>query len=148
MDESGSSTGTKLGDAPQFGLESTARNNLYAGDEAPTDMIESRKRKLNSHQGHSIPMLNLDKKFALLSETARDNSSMPVHVDTKVEESIDVFEDDEFYEGIDLDAIEEEATKLLKQKAECSMQKMKGSSSQTIQPNLEILGSPSFDLGI
>lgn len=147
MDESGSSTGTKHGNAPQTGLESTARNNQYAGDEALTDIIESRKRKLNSHQGHSLPMLNLDKKFALLSETARDSSPMHVHVETKTEESIDVFEDDEFYEGIDLDAIEEEATKLLKQKAECSMQKVKG-SSQTIQPNLEILGSPSFDLGI
>lgn len=139
---------TKHEDAPQTGFESTARNNQYAaGEQAPTEMAESRKRKLSYHQAHSLPMLNLDKKFALLSETARENPSMHVHVETKMEESIDVFEDDGFYEGIDLDAIEEEATKLLKQKAECSVQDVKG-SSQTIQPNLEILGSPSFDLGI
>ncbi|KAH6765134.1 hypothetical protein C2S51_016383 [Perilla frutescens var. frutescens] len=150
MDESGSSIGTKHGDAPQTGFESTARNSEFAGDAVPTEMDESRldgrKRKLSFHQAHSLPMLNLDKEFSLLSGAARENSSMHVHAE-RMEESHDIFDDDQFYEGIDLDAVEEEATKLLKHKLECPTQKTTG-FSEPIQQNLELLESPSFDLGI
>lgn len=148
MNGSGSSTGTKE-EAPQTGIQSTARNNEDAGDEVPMEMVESRpdsrKRKLSFHQAHSLPMLNLDREFSLLSGAACENSSMHVYVET-TEESIDAFEDDRFYEGIDLDALEEEATKLLKQKAECSTQKITD-SSETNQQNLGIMDTPSFDLG-
>ncbi|XP_057793601.1 DEAD-box ATP-dependent RNA helicase FANCM isoform X2 [Salvia miltiorrhiza] len=149
MDGSGSSTGTRHNNAPQTGFESTARNNKDTSDGVPTEILESRsdsrKRKFSFHQAHSLPMLNLDREFSLLSGAARENSSVHVPVEM-AGESIDVFEDDGFYEGIDLDALEEEATKLLKQKAECSTKKITG-SSETNEQNLGILDIPSFDLG-
>lgn len=152
MDGSGSSARTEHDDAPQTGFESTARNNEDAGDGVPTKMVESRpdsrKRKLSFHHAHSLPKLNLDREFSLLSGAAHGNSSVHVHVETveTMEENIDAFEDDQFYEGIDLDALEEEATKLLKQKAECSTQKITA-ASETNQQNLGFLDTPSFDLG-
>lgn len=150
MGESGSSSGAKHDDTPQTGLQSTARNSQLASDGIPSGLTEtkldSRKRKLSFHQVHSVPMVNLDKEFSLLSEAAHENSSMHIQVET-TEESRDMFEDDQFYEGIDLDAVEEAATKLLRYKTECPTQKT-AALSEPIQQNLGILGSPSFDLGV
>lgn len=145
LDESGSSAGTQHGDAPQTGFESSAKNSESAGDENPKG-LDSRKRKLSFHQDHSLPMVNLDKEFASHSGAAHENSSMDIHVE-RPEESRYIFEDDLFFEGIDLDAVEEEATKLLKLKSERATQNTIP-FSEPIQQNLADLGSPSFDLGI
>ena len=149
MDGSGSSTGTGRDDAPQTGSESTARNNKGAGNGVPTEMLESRpdsrKRKLSLHQAHSLPMLNLDTEFSLLSGAAHENSTAHVHVET-MEKAVDIFEDDDFYEGIDLDALEEEATKLFKNKTEHSTEKIVG-SDEIKEQNFGIFDAPSFDLG-
>ncbi|XP_042062897.1 DEAD-box ATP-dependent RNA helicase FANCM [Salvia splendens] len=149
MDGSGSSTGTGRDDAPQTGFESTARNNKDAGNGVPTEMFESRpdsrKRKLSLHQAHSLPTLNLDTEFSLLSGAAHENSTAHVHVET-MEKAVDIFEDDDFYEGIDLDALEEEATKLFKKKTEHSTEKIVG-SDEIKEQNFGIFDAPSFDLG-
>ncbi|KAL3845636.1 hypothetical protein ACJIZ3_003039 [Penstemon smallii] len=154
LDGSGSSSRTKDNQTPQTGLESTARNSQLPLDRISSELaenenkLESRKRKLSFHQAQSVPMINLDKEFLLLAEAAVENTSMQIQVE-KMEENRDVFEDedDQFYEGIDLDAVEEEAAKLLRLKSECSSQKT-ATASDTIQPNFEIPGSPSFDLGV
>ncbi|KAL8485930.1 hypothetical protein ACS0TY_028004 [Phlomoides rotata] len=149
IDESGSSSGAKRDDTPQNGFLSTARNSQFPSDGVPTETVESnlesRKRKLSFYQSHSVPMINLDKEFSLFPEAARENSSMQVHAE-RIEEIGDVFDDDQFYEGIDLDAVEEEATKLLRKKTECSTQKG-AALSEPVQQSVEILESPSFDLG-
>lgn len=148
IDESRSSSGTKCDDTPQNCFLSTARNSQFLSDEIPTETVqsnlESRKRKLSFYQSHSVPMINLENEFSLFPEAACKNPSM--HVE-RIEQIGDVFEDDQFYEGIDLDAVEEEATKLLRKKTECLTQK-EAALSEPVQQNVKILGSPSFDLGI
>ncbi|KAK3036008.1 hypothetical protein RJ639_031181 [Escallonia herrerae] len=105
--------------------------------------IESRKRKLSFNQTGSVPIQNLDQEFLLQTEAACRDASLQVQGE-KVEASRYVFDDDWFYEGIDLDAMEEQAAKLLSNKSEMSMQK------EVIipEPVPELLGSPTFDLGI
>ncbi|KAL7118213.1 hypothetical protein ACP275_03G121300 [Erythranthe tilingii] len=139
IDESGSSSGTKNDDAKTRGcFDSTAMNSQFT--------LDSRKRKLSFHQtAQSVPVVNLNKEFLLLAEAACEKSSMQIQ-EERTEENIDIFEDDQFYEGIDLDAIEEEAAKLLRQKTECLTPKT-ATLPEPIEQNLAILGSPSFDLG-
>ncbi|KAG8378446.1 hypothetical protein BUALT_Bualt08G0138100 [Buddleja alternifolia] len=152
MDESGSSSGAKHDQTPQIGLESTARNSQLAPDMIPSEMVESklesRKRKLSFYQAQSVPMVNLENEFSLLCENAGENSSIQVE---RPKENIDVVyddnDDDQFYEGIDLDAVEEEAAKLLRYKSEGSTQKV-ATVSEPIGQNPLILGSPTFDLGV
>ncbi|KAL0326352.1 UNVERIFIED_CONTAM: DEAD-box ATP-dependent RNA helicase FANCM [Sesamum radiatum] len=149
INESGSSSGTKHDPTPQTGLESTARNSQLACLEIPSEMadskLESRKRKLSFYQAQSVPTVNLDKEFSLISEAPGKNSAVQIQAE-KTEENRDIFEDDQFYEGIDLDAVEEEAAKLLRYKTDCSTQQT-ANVSEPIQHNLGVLGSPSFDLG-
>ncbi|XP_011096497.1 uncharacterized protein LOC105175667 [Sesamum indicum] len=148
INESGSSSGMKHDPTPQTGLESTARNSQLACLEIPSEMadskLESRKRKLSFYQAQSVPTVNLDKEFSLISEAPGKNSAMQIQAE-KAEENRDIFEDDQFYEGIDLDAVEEEAAKLLRYKTDCSTQQT-ANVSEPIQHNLGVLGSPSFDL--
>ncbi|KAL9173437.1 hypothetical protein ABFS82_03G114100 [Erythranthe guttata] len=139
IDESGSSSGTKNDDAKTRGcFDSTAMNSQFT--------LDSRKRKLSFHQtAQSVPVVNLNQEFLLIAEAACEKSSMQ-RQEERTEENIDIFEDDQFYEGIDLDAIEEEAAKLLRQKTECLTPKT-ATLPEPIEQNLAILGSPSFDLG-
>ncbi|CAA3017902.1 DEAD-box ATP-dependent RNA helicase FANCM isoform X2 [Olea europaea subsp. europaea] len=118
---------------PQIGLD-TSEN------ESKT---ENQKRKLSFNQAQSIPMVNLENEFLLHSEAAQNNSPSRA----RTEENLDIFEDDRFFEDIDLDALEEQATKLLRYKSECSMQNQVRTSEPMAQ-NLDLPGSPSFDLGI
>ncbi|KAE8022325.1 hypothetical protein FH972_008133 [Carpinus fangiana] len=108
--------------------------------------MESRKRKLRFCQSESVPTINLEPEFVLQSETAAARDSFQ-HGDTNSDAKEDAFYDDQFYEGLDLDAVEAEATLLLKQKSEMSVRE------QEIIPHLHpqnctLLSSPSFDLGI
>lgn len=75
-----------------------------------------------------LPICNLEKEMFLDPEAnARQ---------------VDAFDDDdEFYQGIDFDALEEQASKQLKAKSSSSNEKPK-------IKDLEFLDSPSFDLGI
>ncbi|TVU26154.1 hypothetical protein EJB05_28690, partial [Eragrostis curvula] len=94
--------------------------------------MDFRKRKLSFQQSASIPVINLE------PETARQPSS---HLGTGV--SDDFFLDDAFFEGLDLDAIEAQATEQWRQKTAQSIQKpveAKKASEISFAP-------PSFDLG-
>ena len=101
--------------------------------------LESRKRKLCIYESRSIPAINLDRRFQL--EAASKESSLQ-HQAEKIETNGDVFyDDDQFYEGLDLDAVEAQATMLLRHKSELLTQK------QDTQ-HQDLFGSPTFDLGI
>lgn len=150
IDESGSSSGAKQDDTPQNGFLFTARNSQLLSDGIPTETVQSnlenRKRKLSFYQSHTVPTINLDKEFSLFPDAACEKSSMQVQVE-RTEKIGDAFDDDDlFYEGIDLDAVEEEATKQLRKKTECLSQK-EAALSESVQQNDDILGAPSFDLG-
>jgi Fanconi anemia group M protein len=104
--------------------------------------MESRKRKLHFCRLESVPTINLEPEFLLQSETAAARDSFQ-HGDTKE----DAFYDDQFYEGLDLDAVEAQATLLLKQKSEVSVREQE-IIPQLHPQNCSLLSSPSFDLGI
>lgn len=151
MHESGSLSGAKHDGTPAtHGLDSTAKNSQFAwnGIQSGTveSMIDSRKRKLTSHQAQSVPIVNLDMEFSLIAEAAGKNSSMQLQVEGRTEDNVHIFDDDQFFEGIDLDAVEEEAAKLLKQKSERPIPKTAG-FSEPVGENVGFLGFPSFDLG-
>ncbi|KAG7985254.1 hypothetical protein I3843_03G016000 [Carya illinoinensis] len=95
--------------------------------------METRKRKLSLYQSESTPTINLETEFLLQSEAAGRES---LHCDTNGDANKDAFYDDQFYEDLDLDAVEAQATLLLKQKSELP------------HPKNPTPGSPSFDLGI
>lgn len=101
--------------------------------------IESRKRKLSFCLSSSVPAINLEQKFQFqLEDEGRHLQRSDANPDP------DILYDDQFYEDIDLDAVEAQATLLLKDKSE-SMQEKK----ITPQPqNPSLFNSPSFDLGI
>ncbi|KAA8546304.1 hypothetical protein F0562_002957 [Nyssa sinensis] len=149
---------------PQTGLESAGRispsfqlNPQRISSEAvactingtPTEnesKMESRKRKLSFYQLGTVPAINLERELLFHSKAGGKESSLQGQVE-KIEANGDVFDDDKFYEGLDLDAVEEQAAELLRYKSELSMQKTTIIPEPTPQ-NHGVLGSPSFDLGI
>ncbi|XP_073052699.1 DEAD-box ATP-dependent RNA helicase FANCM isoform X1 [Primulina eburnea] len=144
MNESGSSSGTKYNKTTQTGLELTAKKSGFFFTEIDNECRpDSRKRKLSFFQAQSVPMVNLDDKFSLLCEaTAKTSSQLEIQ---NMEEKREVFEDDDqFYEGIDLDAVEEEASKQLR---DCCARNI-SMTNEAMPLNLAIQGSPSFDLGV
>ncbi|XP_062091979.1 DEAD-box ATP-dependent RNA helicase FANCM isoform X2 [Humulus lupulus] len=102
-----------------------------------------RKRKLsfNGPSSSSIPTLNLEREFELQYEAA-GGSEAPRYYDKNNE----MVCDDEFYEGLDLDEVEAQATLLLKQKAESQRREV---ITPYIPPeNPSSPSMPTFDLGI
>jgi Fanconi anemia group M protein len=95
-----------------------------------TSKPDSIKRKLSFQQAASIPIINLD------LEPAPPSS----HLAT--EAGNDIYWDDAFFEGLDLDAIEAQATEQLRlQKAQSQKPaETKRASDVSFTP-------PSFDLG-
>ncbi|KAK9270011.1 hypothetical protein L1049_025584 [Liquidambar formosana] len=110
------------------------------------ERMESRKRKLSFYQVGSVPAINLEREFSFQSEATGNESSMQGQA-KKIEANGDVFYDDQFYEGLDLDAVEAQATMLLRYKSESSIQRPE-IIPEPARQNLCLLGSPSFDLGI
>lgn len=102
--------------------------------------IESRKRKLSFHHSRSIPTVNLELEFSMQSEPAGRDMQ---HSDANG----DMLYDDQFYEGLDFDALEAQATFLLKQKSELPTQKAQV-IPQLHPQNRSLDSAPSFDLGI
>ncbi|KAI3795155.1 hypothetical protein L1987_37803 [Smallanthus sonchifolius] len=95
---------------------------------------ETKRRKLSFSQGGCgpLPIRNLEKEVFLNSEATGK----------EVTWQMDEFDnDDDFLQGIDLDALEEQASKQLRSKSNMLNEKPK------IQ-ELDFLDSPSFDLGI
>ncbi|OEL13230.1 Fanconi anemia group M protein [Dichanthelium oligosanthes] len=96
--------------------------------------LDCRKRKLSFQQPAVIPVINLEP----VPEPAPQASA---HIATGVTD--DIYYDDAFFEGLDLDTIEAEATELWRQKTTQSTQKpveTKKASELSFAP-------PSFDLG-
>lgn len=116
--------------------------------------MESRKRKFSLCQARGLPVQNLEDKFSCHS---RKDSILEIetekHRKNEYESKIleynkkDAFEDDQFYDAIDLDAVEEQAAKLLRLRSEYSLQEQT-SNLESMPPNFNVTGSPSFDLGI
>ncbi|CAM8877629.1 unnamed protein product [Rhodiola kirilowii] len=97
--------------------------------------VISGKRKLSAHQADIIPPMNLEKQFfASEAEVAIQTSQAD-----KTDISGKLFYDDDFFKGLDLDAVEAQATLLLKNKAE---------AQAVNQDTYDEPGSPTFDLGI
>ncbi|WVZ53851.1 hypothetical protein U9M48_004739 [Paspalum notatum var. saurae] len=90
--------------------------------------LDCRKRKLSFQQSDAIPVINLEP----------EPSS---HLTTGVAD--DIYFDDAFFENLDLDAIEAEATELCRKKATQSTQKKVEIKNADIS-----FTPPSFDLGI
>ncbi|XP_059630912.1 DEAD-box ATP-dependent RNA helicase FANCM [Cornus florida] len=163
LSESGSSLGTTNHSlrTPETGLESASASIKFNVERissgampcttngAPTEnekRTESRKRKLSFYQVGSVPAINLEQEFLSLPGAAGKESSVQGQAE-HIEANGDVFDDDQFYEGIDLDAVEKQAASLLGYKSEFSMQKRTIITEPSPQ-NLGVLGSPTFDLGI
>lgn len=107
-----------------------------------SDVVERLKRKSRFHDPDSVTAINLEREF-LSQEDIRNGE--PVHQNhaNGVPADCDLFSDDHFYEGVDLDAVEAQATLLLQRNSECSKEK-----EEMILPSAGYVGSPSFDLGI
>ncbi|XVE60759.1 hypothetical protein DITRI_Ditri05aG0153200 [Diplodiscus trichospermus] len=115
------------------------------------ESMQSRKRKLSFFQLESIPAINLDREFSVQSEVGGKESSKAPHQPQadKTTANKNEFDDDddEFYASLDLDAVEAQATLLLKSKSESSLDKQEIIAQSNLQ-NGGVQGSPSFDLGI
>ncbi|GMJ11668.1 Fanconi anemia complementation group M [Hibiscus trionum] len=110
------------------------------------ESLKSRKRNLSFFQVDSIPAINLEQEFE--SEVGGKelcNASQQPQVD-----NVDDFDDDDqFYASLDLDAMEAQATILLKNKSEAALEKQEINGQPN--PNMQnggVEAPPSFDLGI
>lgn len=119
--------------------------------EVENQTLQSRKRKLSFFKLEPIPAINLEQEFQseVGGKELSDASQLPQV--NKVTGNDDDFDDDDdddqFYASLDLDAMEAQATMLLKNKSEPSLEKQEINA----QPNLQNgghQGSPSFDLGL
>ncbi|KAL6870796.1 hypothetical protein ACP4OV_014644 [Aristida adscensionis] len=97
---------------------------------------DCRKRKLSFQQSASIPVINLEPEPAPLP-------SSHIATETRVEVNDDAYLDDDFFEGLDLDAIEAQATEMWRQKNSQSEQ----TPVETKKASEISFAPPSFDLG-
>ncbi|KAK6775748.1 hypothetical protein RDI58_026749 [Solanum bulbocastanum] len=161
-DESKSSSGTADHHTPQTDSKSVMRNsssfqqsiNKISPEAMPCSTtrssrenngnFESRKRKLSYYQATSLPVINLQNEFSRHATAAGEN----LHLLEEAAGNVvgDPFDDDLFFQSIDFDAVEEEATRMLKNKSQSLVQ-----NTVTSIPITQIsdgVNAPSFDLGI
>ncbi|KAK9162160.1 hypothetical protein Syun_003062 [Stephania yunnanensis] len=109
--------------------------------------MESRKRRASFCQG-GYGLANIIQPKRLFHPEDTGNSSLQ-HQDHNNESNRDLFFDDQFYNDLDLDALEAEATALLRQNCASPMRKRPCSSpNPSADANIETMNSPSFDLGV
>ncbi|XP_010543518.1 PREDICTED: ATP-dependent DNA helicase mph1 isoform X2 [Tarenaya hassleriana] len=121
-------------------LNMTSKGDDVSG-EHDTTATETRKRKFGLHNNTgNVPMINLEDKFASLehSETVRDNADALENGDD---------DDDAFYETLDFDAVEAQATLLLKQRSEAEAEAEATVLRSHLRCNDVEKDKPSFDLG-
>ncbi|KAK1300524.1 hypothetical protein QJS10_CPB13g00720 [Acorus calamus] len=109
--------------------------------------LEIRKRKLNFQPVGSFYSMKIQREHKLQSEA--DITTSETHQLEQVEPSIDAVFDDMFYEHLDLDEVEAQATKLLKSKLfmEKNPRTIPNHTNQIKNDmSLNLPGSPSFDL--
>ncbi|KAJ8464345.1 hypothetical protein OPV22_026897 [Ensete ventricosum] len=83
--------------------------------------LESRKRKLSFHNACSVPARNFQLESTVQSEPSGKEFSHYQPESTGIDN--DVICDDEFYQSIDLDAVEAQATELLRYKSRLDVDK-------------------------
>lgn len=93
----------------------------------------NRKRKSILYEAGCLPIHNLESEFSVHSKTPRQDSIMQVQVDRATEtissmfdepkalENGNMFDEDSFFDAIDLDEVEEQASRLLRSKSEGSV---------------------------
>ncbi|VFQ86017.1 unnamed protein product [Cuscuta campestris] len=148
-----SSSGTMDHRTPQTGLESTTRKSEavpYATTSACPlgengSKTGSQKRKFSSCETSPLPARNLESDFLQQNGAGGSHSPLPVQEHNKIENGNLLDDDDEFFQGIDLDAIEE-ATKMLRHRPQ-SVSVHNQPISIPVPQNIGISNSPSFDLG-
>ncbi|XP_019245999.1 PREDICTED: uncharacterized protein LOC109225698 [Nicotiana attenuata] len=161
-DESKSSSATANHHIPQTDPKSITRNSLnfqqsinrIAPEAVPCSTtcslrendskLESRKRKLSYYQATSLPVVNLHDEFSLHSKAVGVNSHLLE--EAAKNEVGDPFDDDQFFQSIDLDAMEAEAARILRNKSQSLVRNTVNSIPITQIPDGG--NSPSFDLGI
>ncbi|VFQ71599.1 unnamed protein product [Cuscuta campestris] len=149
-----SSSGTMDHRTPQTGLGSTTRKSEvvpYATTSAcplgeNRSKTGSQKRKFSSCETSPLPARNLESDFLQQNGAGGSHSPLPVQEHNKIENGNLLDDDDEFFKGIDLDAIEEEAAKMLQHKPQ-SVSVHNQPISIPVPQNVGISDSPSFDLG-
>ncbi|KAM7279588.1 hypothetical protein ACFE04_006722 [Oxalis oulophora] len=115
--------------------------------------MESRKRKLTFEQSRSTLAINLERQLLAPSENVHQSEQTAPkafihdHGETSNANELMSDDDDLFYQSLDLDAVEAQATMLLKHKSEIATQKQETIPKENQQQNL-VQNSPSFDLGI
>ncbi|XP_074571396.1 DEAD-box ATP-dependent RNA helicase FANCM [Curcuma longa] len=107
--------------------------------------LEDRKKKLTFQNACSIPTENFQQDISHLELSATDLTHDQI--------GSDLFCDDEFYQSIDLDAIEAQATELLKYKSRLPEDATPASSLNAPSeinevPHVNQFSHPSFDLGL
>ncbi|XP_056164138.1 DEAD-box ATP-dependent RNA helicase FANCM isoform X3 [Syzygium oleosum] len=105
--------------------------------------VERLKRKSRFCDPRSVTAINLEREF-LSQEDTRNEEPVRQNQANGVPADCDLFSDDHFYEGVDLDAVEAQATLLLQRTSECFKEK----KEMIPKPSDGYLGSPTFDLGI
>ncbi|CAH9109218.1 unnamed protein product [Cuscuta europaea] len=148
-----SSSGTMNHQTPQTGLESTTRSSeaMSCGTAACSlgekeGKVGSRKRKFSFSETSPLPARNLESDFWMNHGAGGRNSPLPPVEERSEKENRDLFDDDDdFLNGIDLDAVEQEAAKMLQLKSQNSVHNQPTSIS--IPQNIGISDFPSFDLG-
>ncbi|CAH9136790.1 unnamed protein product [Cuscuta epithymum] len=147
-----SSSGTMNHRTPQTGLESTSRSSeaMPYGTAACSlgekeSNVGSRKRKFSFSETSPLPARNLEGDFGMHHGAGGRNSALPPVQEHSEKENMDLFDDDDFLNGIDLDAVEQEAAKILQLKSQNSVHNQPTSIS--IPQNIGISDFPSFDLG-
>ncbi|KAK8492167.1 hypothetical protein V6N11_046972 [Hibiscus sabdariffa] len=118
------------------------------------ESLKSRKRMLSFFQLESIPAINLEEEFkseAGGKEISNASQQAQVNNVTGNDDDFDDDDDDDdqFYASLDFDAMEAQATMLLKNKSEPPLEKQEINGQPN--PNLQnggVEAPPSFDLGI
>jgi len=107
--------------------------------------MDGRQTEMGSTRAFTLPARNLEEDFSLHSGMLSKEQPLPVEANGNGPCCASLT-DDQFFEGLDLDALEEEATKLLSQRTRSSLPSKR--ISEPSPQNAASFSSPSFDLGI
>ncbi|XP_020679622.1 DEAD-box ATP-dependent RNA helicase FANCM isoform X3 [Dendrobium catenatum] len=129
-----------------------------------SDKLESRKRKLFFQPSDAIPKENLNSQLRCQMQSAQAESNLnhPAQAERNLNHppkvaKFDAFLsfDDDFYQDLDLDEVEAQATKLLRFRSESSFGKSQSALhdhsaqiDEVTNTGINFICSPKFDLGI
>lgn len=110
--------------------------------------MDSRKRKLSFQRTASVSLTSSRQECLFISKDTAKASNMCQPECGKL--NSDMFDDDQFYQDLDLDAVEAQATESLKYKTSLSVGMSQRENLNLVEQDLRLkcVNSPSFDLGI